>query len=224
MSGDKMSTRKNRIALTVGCLLAFAALFTGLFVSQHMSMKNKKIDPSQFNGTLLESPREIEAFHLTGTDEAAFTNQSLQGNWTMIFFGFTQCGYLCPTTLAELAKMYRTLEQNGVKPLPRIVMITLDPERDSLEKLKQYSTSFHPSFFAARGEDAVVKNMTREMGVAFAKVSDPNSEDAGNYDIQHSGAIMLFNPKGQLTAFFTTPHQETLLAKDYTLLINSQRS
>lgn len=213
-----MSAKNNRIALTVVLLLAFAALVTGVFVSQHMN-SGKKIDRSQFHGTLLEEPRDIASFELTGTDKRPFDNQSLKNNWTMVFFGFTSCGYLCPTTMAELAKTYRILEQDGVKPLPRIVMISIDPERDTLEKLKQYSTSFNPNFSGARGDEATVKNMTHEMGVAYIKVTT-TSTDPENYDIQHSGAVMLFNPEGQLTAFFTTPHQADLLAKDYQLLVN----
>jgi len=212
-----MSAKNNRIALTVVVLLAFAALVTGVFVSQHMH-SSKTIDRTQFHGTLLDEPREVASFELTGTDSKPFNNQSLKDQWTMVFFGFTNCGYLCPTTMAELAKTYRLLEQNGVNPLPNIVMISIDPERDTLEKLKQYSTSFDPHFSGARGDEAVVKGMTHEMGVAYMKVTTP-SADPANYDIQHSGAVMLFNPQGQLTAFFTTPHQADLLAKDYELLV-----
>lgn len=212
-----MLTRKNRVTLTISLLLAFAALITGLFVSEHLMVK-KKIDLSKFHGTLLNKPREIEQFSLKGIDNLPFNNDSLQGQWTMIFFGFTQCGYLCPTTMAELAKMYRILEAKEVKPLPRVVLITIDPSRDSLDKLKSYSTVFNSNFYAARGNDDDIKKMTREMGIVYGKViiSKDNPE---NYDVQHSGAVMLFNPQGELSAFFTTPHQAQLLAEDYQLLV-----
>jgi protein SCO1 len=217
--GDKMPAKKNRVKLTVILLLAFAALITGLFISQKVNGK-KEIDLSQFHGTLLHQPREIEQFALTGIDNSRFDNQSLQGEWTMVFFGFTNCGYLCPTTMAELAKMYRVLENKGVKPLPRVVLISIDPERDTLEKLKSYTTAFNSHFYAARGDDADVRKMTREMGIAYGKVAIPTAADPNNYDVQHSGAVMLFNPQGQLNAFFTTPHQAQLLAEDYQLLVS----
>ena len=213
-----MPAKNNRVRLTVIILLAFAALVTGLFVSQHLNRK-KEIDPSRFHGTLLQQPREIEKFALMGIDNAPFDNSSLQGQWTMVFFGFTNCGYLCPTTMAELGKMYRVLENKGVKPLPRVVLISIDPERDTLEKLKQYTTAFNSHFYGARGEDVDVKKMTREMGIAYGKVAIPTATDPNNYDVQHSGAVMLFNPQGQLNAFFTTPHQAQLLAEDYQLLV-----
>lgn len=212
-----MSVNKRGIRLTVVALLGFAALISGLFVAQHVH-QSKKINPDDFHGTLLEAPREINAFAMTGTDGKPFTNASLKGQWTLVFFGFTNCGYLCPTTMGELGKVYRKLEAEAVKPLPRVVMISVDPDRDTLEKLANYVKTFDVHFYGARGDEASVRNMTRELGIAYAKVDLPNAEK-NNYDMQHSGALMLFNPEGQLTAFFTTPHQTDLLVKDYQLLV-----
>jgi len=210
-----MSARKKGITLTIGVLLAFAALVTGIFVAQHMHSK-KKIDSSQFHGTLLQQPRQIEQFALVDINNATFDNQNLQGQWTMVFFGFTNCGYLCPTTMSELAKMYHFLEQKNVKPLPQVILISVDPDRDTIEKLKQYVTSFNPHFQGARGDDDAIKKMSHEMGIAYSK--QPINGSNENYDVQHSGAIILFNPQGELVAFFTTPHKAELLAQDYQLL------
>ncbi|MFA5959379.1 MAG: SCO family protein [Tatlockia sp.] len=211
-----MSASKNAVTWTVIALLAFVALILGLFVSQHL--RSKQIDVSQFHGTLLEKPREIEPFTLTSTENTPFSNENLKGQWTLVFFGFTNCGYLCPTTMGELGKMYRRLEEMSVKPLPRVVMISVDPERDSLEKLHHYVRAFDAHFLGARGEDAIIKQMTREMGIAYSKI--PNEKNSTYYEIEHSGAVMLFNPKGELSAFFTTPHHADLLVKDYQLLVS----
>lgn len=214
-----MNCKAKGVTFTVVITLAIASLFAGIFVAQHLHFK-KKIDVAKFHGTYLENPRTVNQFSLIGTDQKTFDNSSLQGQWTLVFFGFTNCGYLCPTTMAEIGKMYRVLETNGVKELPHVVMISIDPDRDSLEKLSSYVASFHPSFYGARGEEASVKAMTREMGVAYAKVVDKDNPDPLAYDVQHSGALMLFNPQGELNAFFTTPHHADLLAKDYMLLVS----
>lgn len=214
-----MSVKIKGVTFTVTILLAFIGLFAGVFIAQHVHIK-KKIDVAAFHGTYLENPRTVNKFSLTGTDQKPFNNQSLQGHWTVLFFGFTNCGYLCPTTMAELSKMYRILEVKGVKNLPRVVMISIDPERDNLDKLGHYVTSFHASFYGATGDDEAMKLMTREMGIAYGKVPDRDSTEPQNYDIQHSGALMLFNTQGELTAFFTTPHHADLLAKDYMLLVS----
>ena len=98
-------------------------------------------------------------------------------------------------------------------------MVSIDPKRDTLDKLSDYVKSFNPHFYGARGDNKAVKKMTREMGIAYAKIA-LSPADAQKYDIQHSGAIMLFNPQGELNAFFTTPHQADSLAQDYQLLVD----
>ncbi|MBA2709287.1 MAG: SCO family protein [Tatlockia sp.] len=214
-----MSTRKNRVNSTVIVLIVFMALIAGVFVSGHLH-KEKKVDLSEFNGTLLNKPREIKPFALTGIDNQPFTNENLKGQWTMVFFGFTNCGFVCPTTMAELAKMYHMLEENQTSHLPRVVMISIDPERDNQQKLKSYVQAFDKHFYGARGSMDIVSEMTKEMGIAYTKIALPATADGENYDMQHSGAVMLFNPQGELSAFFTTPHQAGLLAKDYRLLVS----
>lgn len=206
---------KKRNAITVIGLLAFVSLFAGFFISQ--KVQNKHVDPQQFHGTFLDKPRKIQPFVLTGTDNVPFNNASLQGQWTMVFFGFTNCGSICPTTMAELGKMYHLLEKKGVKKLPRVVMVSVDPERDNLDKLSHYVKAFDPHFYGAQGDEDTINAMTKELGVAYAKINLPQ-ENSQNYDIEHTGTVMLFNPKGELNAFFTTPHYASLLAKDYLLL------
>ena len=213
-----MPDKKNRVILTVTILVAFMALILGLFISQYVYSK-KKIDISQFHGTYLEEPREVNQFNLEGIDQKKFDNASLKGNWTMVFFGFTQCGYLCPTTMAELNKMYGLLKEKGVKTLPHIVMISVDPERDTLKKLNVYVKAFNPNFYAATGNENSIKLLTREIGIAYTKVALLNGTDADSYDIEHTGTIILFNPQGELNAFFTTPHQAEVLARDYQSLV-----
>ena len=212
-----MSEKKKGIILTVTVVLAFVGLFAGIFVSHHIYF-NKKIDASQFHGTYLEHPRTVNQFSLIGIDQKPFDNSSLQGQWTFVFFGFTDCGFLCPTTMAELGKMYRILGAKGIKNMPHVVMISIDPERDNFDKLRHYVKAFHPNFYGARGEENSIRLMAREMGIAYEKIVNKDSVDSKNYDFQHSGTLMLFNPQGELNVFFTTPHHADLLAKDYMLL------
>ena len=131
---------------------AIAAFVAGFFISQHAQF-NKTIDPSQFYGTFLDKPRALSSFVLEGIDGKPLTNKTLQGHWTLLFFGFTHCGYMCPTTMAELAKMYRLLEKQAVKPLPRVMMISIDPKRDNAAKLGYYVQAFHPDFYGAIGSE-----------------------------------------------------------------------
>lgn len=214
-----MSNPKNRIVLTVAILLAVVACVAGLYIAQQLHTK-KEIDRRLFHGTLLDSPRQVNEFALVGIDNQPFTNVSLRGQWTMIFFGFTHCSSMCPTAMAELGKTYRLLEQKGARVLPNVVMVTLDPERDNLEHLGHYVKAFDPHFYGARGDNDAIRVMTRDMGIAYAKIVRKGTNDSQQDDIEHTGAVMLFNPQGHLVAFFTTPHSAEHIASDFLLLIN----
>lgn len=210
-----MPEKKKRVVITVALLLATMALFLGLFVAQQ-----RHKDMSAFQGTLLKNPRALKPFALTQTDGVSFNNARLQGHWTLMFFGFTSCGSICPITMDQLAKTYRLLEERGVKPLPQVVMVSVDPERDNLERLKRYVTAFNPHFYGARGDEPAIAALTKEMGIAYAKVKRKNGVAQETYDIEHTGTVMLFNPQGELNAFFTSPQLADALAKDYQLLVS----
>lgn len=222
-----MQNKKANIRKTVILLLAVVALILGLYCAQIVFSKSSeypesnkvgyKFDKSQFNGTLLDSPRLINAFNLTGVDGVAFNNASLLGQWTFVFFGFTNCGYMCPTTMAELGKTYRLLQEKRAYSLPQVVMISLDPSRDSADKLGKYVKAFDSHFYGARGDDIEIRAMTNELGIAYAKLQ-LKTNDSSKDDIEHTGAIMLFNPEGKLTAFFTNPHSAANIANDFLLL------
>lgn len=107
---------------------------------------------AQINGVILPSPKEIENFKLTDNLGKPFSKKNLQGHWTMMFFGFTNCGMVCPTTLASLNEMYKTLQKElSDNQLPQVLLISVDPERDSVEKMNEYVTTFNPHFTGARG-------------------------------------------------------------------------
>ena len=206
--------KKKSIWLVSFCV---ALMLTGILASSFYSKRAKR---TAFHGTLLNTPRPVQAFSLTATDGTPFSQHHLKDHWTMMFFGFTRCGFMCPTTMAELAKMYRLLENEKVSPLPEVVMVSIDPARDDLAQLRRYVTAFHPSFKGAKGSEEMTHAMTKALGVAYAKVAKNPNAPATEDDIEHTGAVMLFNPDGQLAAFFTTPHQAKNLADDYQLLVN----
>ena len=153
--------------------------------------------------------RLFTAFHLTDTDKQPFTNANLQKHWTMLFFGFTSCNSVCPLTMAELAKMYRILVKHRVTTLPQVFMISLDPQHDDLARLKQYVLAFDKHFKGATSTNETITAMTHELGIAYMNVKTPTKT------IEHTGTILLFNPQGELNAFFTMPHHAAWLAADF---------
>ncbi len=210
-----MNRSKSGIYKTVMCLLVVMAFMAGLYVAQHLHSP-KNLD--NFHGTLLDRPRSVTQFELVGTDNHPYTNVSMRGHWTMMFFGFTHCGYMCPTTMAELGKMYRLLQEKNATVLPQVVMVSLDPKRDDLVRLGQYVQAFDQHFYGARGDQDMIKHLSHDLGIAYTKVTRPADSQSPEDDIEHTGAIMLFNPQGDLVAFFTNPHQAANLADDFLLL------
>lgn len=195
--------------------LCFLSLLGSFFLFYY----TKKPSMERFHSTLLNTPREISPFSLTGIDGKIFDQKSLKGHWSILFFGFTHCGSMCPTAMGELSKMYRQLVEDKVEPKPLVVMITIDPRRDTIERLKQYVRAFHPDFFGARGQNKALKALTKELGIAYTTVTRTSSLKRSYQDIEHTGAFLFFNPEGQLVAFSTPPHHAAELVEDYRLLI-----
>ena len=196
-------------------IVAITALAVGVYLSPNE--RGAPFDPNDFNGTILSQPRAISQFDLVNDENQPFTNDNLKGKWTMMFFGFTHCPHICPMTMTHLKETYEQLQQTNAQALPQVVLVSVDPERDTVERMHTYVKSFNPSFIGATGEADAIAAMTKEIGVAYIKLSDPNGSD--DYDIEHTGAIMLFNPDGNLAGFFTTPHEPEKIAADFKKLI-----
>jgi protein SCO1/2 len=162
----------------------------------------------QIYGTVLNPPRALADFSLTDHRGNIFDRNSLQGDWTLMFFGYTHCPDICPTTLQTLAQARRIA---GADHAPRIVFVSVDPERDSAEKLATYIAYFDPSLIGVSGERARLDTFTRDLGILHMK-GEPKAD--GGYLVDHSASIFLFNPKGELRALFSAPHDAARLADD----------
>lgn len=199
--------------LRFGLIAALAAAL-GLLLGVVM-MKPKAV--SIESGTLLQPPRELPAFALIGIDSQPFTNTSLQGHWTIVFVGFTTCPDVCPATLTTMKKVMANLgaEASAVQML----LLSIDPERDTPEKLKNYVQYFDPRFVAATGPNSELDKLGRAMSFVYTKVPGATPE---TYTMDHSTALMLINPEGQLAGFFTPPFRHDAMAADLTALLKKK--
>jgi len=170
------------------------------------------------SGTLLQPPRALPAFTLTDVDNRPFTNASLQGHWSVIFAGFATCPDVCPTTLNTLKGVMADL--GPLAKQVQVVLLSIDPERDTPARLKSYVQYFDPSFTGATGPNSELDKLARAMSFVYAKVPGATPE---TYTMDHSAALMLINPQGQLAGFFTTPHRREVLAADLTALIKKKQ-
>lgn len=204
----------------LGLIFLVCAIVLGIAAQQLWSKSHK---PFSFHGTILNQPRSMPVFSLEGTEGYSIDNRHLQGHWTFLFMGFSHCASVCPLTMAELAKMSRLLKQHPELPVPWVVMITLDPKRDSLERMHDYVRTFNSHFLGARGSEEEVKKLAQYLGIAYTQIKSNAIDHPNDYSIEHSGAIMLLNPNGELVGFFTPPHHAEWLVEDYHHIVTSNK-
>ena len=123
------------------------------------------------------------------------TLADFQGMVIVLFFGFTQCPDICPTTLAEMAKVVKELGPDGSKV--QVLFVSVDPERDTQALLSQYVTAFNPTFLGLRGDADATKKAAKEFKVYVQKQPPKN----GNYSVDHSAGTFVLDQRGQLRLF-----------------------
>lgn len=201
-----------RVFNTVIGLVAVMALLVGLSV--HRILSPPAMTPEQLseNGFFLyEVPRRFQDFALVDHRDEAFSREDLEGKWSLIFFGFTYCPDICPTTMATLAQFDRLLGDTDYAEDTQVIMVSVDPRRDTPENLEQYINFFNEDFIGLTGEYLEIFNFARQLNVAFQYLPTPN----GDYTVSHSGEIILLNPMGHFHGFFKQPHQPDRMLQNY---------
>ena len=196
--------RKHGIRNTVVALLLVMTVFLGLFLNRVLTPRILSPQEMVNNGAVMFStPREISAFNLIDKNSAPFTLDSLRGKWTLVFFGFTHCPDICPTTLALFNDLARNLEGSDYLADTQFVLVSLDPARDTPDKLKQYIDYFNPDFGGATGDFLQLRKFATQLNVAFRKVV--TNRETGDYTIDHGGNVALVNPQGHYAGFYKPP-------------------
>lgn len=199
--------------LGVGLVIAVLALGFGFRVGLKHD-QNKGTVTNLATATVLPNPRAIVPFKLTDNKNQVFDNNSLKGHWTFLFFGFTNCPHICPTTMDDMRQVFSIFQKDKIKE-PNFVMVSIDPERDTVKKVNTFVTAFNPDFEGAIGSKTEIEKLTKAMGIVYMKTKPKSDPEAVNFEIDHSGTIVLVNPQGKITAFFSMPHEPKKIAKDF---------
>jgi len=195
------------VRTTVLLCVSFVAIVLGSLV--YRVTREPLLDEAALReqGTyLLPSPRDIAPFDLIDEHGNAFTKSALLGHWSLLFFGFTSCPDVCPVTLSALAQVEQKLEQQGQQKLRdqlAVYFVSVDPERDDAAKIEQYVGAFSPRFTGITGTQEALGAFAQQLNVAFMKVPDEH----GGYVIDHTGNIVIIDPKGRYVGFMKLPHQ-----------------
>lgn len=150
-----------------------------------------------FNGTLLEDPQPAAEIVGTNYDGSAFRLSDQREKVVLIFFGYTFCPDVCPLTLAEMKSVYQKLRVRETKEMA-FVFVSVDPERDTLERLSQYIPSFHPDFYGVRVEEGALEALKKEYWLSAERTEQGTGDHSKHYTVMHNSSIYVIDRKGNL--------------------------
>ncbi|MCP4469501.1 MAG: SCO family protein [Gammaproteobacteria bacterium] len=196
-----------------GLGMAAAVLGAAWIVGEFLKSPEKlSLVPANTRATVLHEPLGMPEFELIDQNGDRFTRDSLKEQWSFLFFGYTSCPDVCPTTINVLMEVDKTLQQKTELAKPRYIFVSIDSDRDSPENLAEYMTYFHQDFLGVTGPENQLKKMTKPLGIFYEKNSPDNE---GNYSINHTTAILLVDPQARVRSLTSAPHNANTIAKDY---------
>ena len=161
--------------------------------------------------SLVLPPRPVRKLELIDSNERSFTALNLIDRWTFIVFGFTYCPDVCPSTLAVLTEFRETLTREFADAKDvNIILVTVDPERDTPAILKQYVQHFDPRFLGLSGTDANIRNLANQLGASY-EISNRDAPDG--YTVSHSASLYLIDPQARHYATYVAPLEAALIAQ-----------
>lgn len=212
-----MAKNKNGLALTLISTFALIATVLGLFVYTMTTPRMMSEKELINNGARpFEEAVELKPFSLVDHHGNAFTQDSVKGHWTLLFFGFSNCGGFCPTTLAMLNQFVGQLESD-IADKTKVVMVTVDPQRDTPQILADYVTQFNADFVGVTGEFLPIKLLSDQFYIAFQKETGVAPGD--QYEVAHGEQIVLINPEGQYQGYFKPPFTLARLKTTYQSIV-----
>lgn len=205
-----------RVQKTVFVLIALVALVLGLTVNKVLNGQ-LQADPTRLLDAgivLLPQPRTVPAISLTDQDGKPIAMNELKDKWSLLFFGYTFCPDICPTTLAQMRELKGLLPE-AARDRVRIVMVSVDPNRDTPQQLKQYLGYFDPAFLGATGELASIQKLANAVSIPFI----PADTSKENYTVDHSGNLVVIGPDGTQRGFIRAPLNNQKLKEQLPVLV-----
>ncbi len=190
----------------VMALVGLIAFGTGIFLA---FTAPAPVEP-QSQGYVLDKPRPLPVFELVDEQGARFTREDFKGQWSLLYFGFTYCPDICPSSLVVMAQVKQALAGEGdIEDL--YYLVSVDPDRDTPERIREYVTYFDPEFRGLTGAFEQLDIITQAAGAVYKIPETPETDD---YLVAHSSTLTLIDPEGHIHAIFTSPFNPEAIAGD----------
>ncbi len=171
--------------------------------------------------TVFSDPKPLTAFALTDHQNRVFDLSRLKGKWSFLFFGFIHCPDICPTTLAVLARARDKIarQATGAEDI-QFIFISVDPNRDTVGRLRQYVGHFHKTFLGVTGNDPQIRNLADQLGAPYEVAFTPGLK---NYAVNHASAVFLVDPRARYRAVFTPPYDAKVISRRFEFVRKLER-
>ena len=190
----------------------------GTPISEQLSRVSDEVAegaPALAGGHVMHPARPVAAFSLLSDEMQPVSESSLEGQWTFLFMGYTYCPDICPVTLTELDQLHRAVDAEGQESGAPIksLFVSVDPRRDTPERLREYTGYFNAAIDGVTGESKQLEQFAKAMRLVYLPAPDEPAD--ANYLVDHSAQVVLTNPKGELQAIFPPPHSGSVIAEDF---------
>lgn len=208
-----------RTQKTVFILVAIVAVVLGLTVNRVLSGKDQGDQTALIDAgiILLPQSREVPNLQMTNQDGQPVSLDSLKDKWTLLFFGYTFCPDICPTTLAQLRQIKSELPDEAAGRL-RVVLVSVDPNRDTPQQLKTYLGYFDKQFVGLTTPVENIQKLANAVSIPFI----PADTSKPNYTVDHSGNLALLGPDGTQRGFIRAPLNNQKLVAQLPVLLKEQ--
>jgi protein SCO1/2 len=213
-----MSTARNQSRFSrilAGVIIAVLATSAGIWAAR--ALLQYRTASNDLDATRFPASRETPPFELIDHNNAVFDNSALRQRWSFMFFGYTHCPDVCPTTLSVLNSVASRLQD--LDEDIRFIFVSIDPERDTPEQLARYVTYFNGDFIGVTGTPEGIEQLTRPLGILNMRVAAEDGSEA--YLVDHTASVLLFDPDGRYHAVFSPPLSTDTMTDDFRKILQA---
>lgn len=210
------SSQPPRIPISV-ILIGLVLMGLGVWVAHYLLESHQPSLPKP-PAHYLRSGKPLTGFTLIDYNHKPFTASRFKGKWTFLFFGYTNCPDVCPTTLLKMRLVWNKMPASvQTPPAPQMVFVSVDPRRDTPELLKKFVTFYRPNFLGVTGKAKQINILIHQVGGHYSFTKNPNGK---GYTVNHSAQIILVDPEGEMRAVFSPPQKVDELLHSYIKIRN----